>query len=57
MNKKRQTTLDTVPAQTKQKYQKPDVQVIELTQQPALLAGSGIGGNRKGYPNGGNKNW
>ena len=48
MNKKRQTTLDTVPAQTKQKYQKPDVQVIELTQQPALLAGSGIGGNRKG---------
>ena len=53
MNKIKHTTPDAPLAQNKQKYQKPDVQVIELTQQPALLAGSGIGGKRDGYGQGG----
>ena len=57
MNKIKHTTPDAPLAQNKQKYQKPDVQVIELTQQPALLAGSGIGGKRDGYGQGGKKNW
>ena len=57
MDTKKHNTPITHTAQAKQQYQKPDIQVIELTHQPALLAGSGVNGKRDGYPNGGNKNW
>lgn len=50
-------TSVTIPTETKQQYQKPDLQVIELNHQPALLSGSGIGGNRKDYGNGQPQNW
>ncbi|MBQ3617671.1 MAG: hypothetical protein II939_05865 [Bacteroidales bacterium] len=39
------------PAQQQlKKYQKPSIVVITLSNQPALLAQSGIGSNRQGYP-------
>ena len=57
MDTKKHNTPITHTAQAKQQYQKPEIQVIELTHQPALLSGSGIGGNRKDYGNGQPQNW
>ncbi|MDD6001891.1 MAG: hypothetical protein PUC50_06840 [Bacteroidales bacterium] len=57
MQKHKTPTPDTLMAETKQQYQKPDIKVITLTNQPSLLSGSGIGGNRKGYGDGQSQNW
>ena len=48
MNKQKDLVPVMLPAETKKKYQTPEIQVLELEQHTMLLAGS-IGATRNGY--------
>ncbi len=41
----------------KKEYEKPTMLVVELKQQPQLLAGSGVNGSREDYGEAEEQNW